>query len=153
MATIFSSAADVFAAVGQLLGQSDWLKVQQDRIDLFAQATDDHQWIHVDPERAAAGPFGVCIAHGFLTLALANYFLPQIVHVQNMRMGINYGCDRVRFPTAVKAGQRIRGSGELLKAEAVDGGVQATIRIVIDIDGETRPACIVDTISRYYFNP
>jgi acyl dehydratase len=151
MQTIFESADEILAAVGQRLGESDWLQVDQRRIDLFAEATGDHQWIHVDPVRAASGPFGACIAHGYLTLSLASYFLPQIIQINNMKMGVNYGCDKIRFPAAVRVGARLRGVGELVRAETVGEGVQATIRVTVEIEGEQRPACVVDTISRYYF--
>jgi acyl dehydratase len=151
MQTIFETADEILAAVGQRLGESEWLQVDQRRIDLFAEATGDHQWIHVDPVRAAAGPFGACIAHGYLTLSLASYFLPQIVQINNMKMGVNYGCDKIRFPAAVRVGARLRGVGELVRAETVGEGVQATIRVTVEIEGEQRPACVVDTISRYYF--
>ena len=150
MATVFTSAEEILAAVGQPLGASEWLSISQERINLFADATGDHQWIHVDPERAKTGPFGACIAHGYLTLSLIATFLPQIVDVK-MKMGVNYGCDKIRFPNAVKVGARIRGVGELVKAEQVEGGVQATIRVTVEIDGEKRPGCVADTISRYYF--
>ena len=151
MATIFDNADAILAAVGQQLGSSEWLTISQDRVNLFADATDDHQWIHVDPVRAKDGPFGACIAHGYLTLSLVSCFLPQIVQVK-MKMGVNYGSDKVRFPNAVKVGARIRGTGELVAAEKTkDGGVQATIRITVEIEGESRPACVADTISRYYF--
>ena len=151
MAKVFESGEAILAAVGQPLGSSEWMTVQQQRVDLFADATDDHQWIHVDPQRAKDGPFGACIAHGYLTLSLVSRFLPQIVDVR-MKMGVNYGCDKVRFPNAVKVGARIRGSGELVAAEKTkDGGVQATIRVTVEIEGESRPACVADTISRYYF--
>ncbi len=147
----FDSADAIIKAVGQPLGTSDWLTITQQRVDTFADATDDHQWIHVDPVRAKDGPFGACIAHGYLTLSLVSHFLPQIVDV-TMKMGVNYGCDKVRFPNAVKVGARIRGRGELIAAEVTkDGGLQATIRVTVEIDGETRPACVADTISRYYF--
>lgn len=148
---VFDSAAGVLAAVGQQLGTSPWLTVEQARVNQFADATDDHQWIHVDPVKAKDGPFGACIAHGYLTLSLVSRFLPQIVDVR-MKMGVNYGCDKVRFPNAVKVGSRIRGRGELVAAEMTkDGGVQATIRVTVEIENETKPACIADTISRYYF--
>src|SRR5688572_32507739 len=121
MATVFNSAEEILGAVGWELGESAWLTVTQERIQQFADATDDHQWIHVDPARAKDGPFGACIAHGYLTLSLVNRFLPQIVDVR-MKMGVNYGCDRVRFPAPVKVGSRIRGRGELVKAEPLEGG-------------------------------
>ena len=150
MATIFDTPVALLERVGEQLGHSDWLRVEQSRIDQFAEATGDHQWIHVDPARAAGGPFGACIAHGYLTLALVNLFLPQIVEVRGISMGVNYGCDKVRFPNVVRAGSRVRGSAQLVAAEEVKGGVQATIRVSVEIEGEERPGCVVDTISRYY---
>lgn len=146
----FASAQALLDAVGQPLGCSDWTLMTQQRIDLFAEATGDHQWIHVDPVRAAGGPFGGTIAHGFLTLALANLFLPQIIQVQ-MRMGMNYGCERVRFPAPVRVGSRLRGRGQLIRAAVLEGGVQAVIRVTIELENSDRPACVVDTINRYYF--
>jgi acyl dehydratase len=151
MTVTFDSAEAILAAVGQPLGQSQWVTITQERINQFADATDDHQWIHVDAERAKDGPFGACIAHGYLTLSLASRFLPEIVDVK-MKMGVNYGCDKVRFPAPVPVNSRIRGRGELVAAERTkDGGVQATIRVTVEIDGGAKPACIADTISRYYF--
>ena len=151
MTTVFENGDAILAAVGQKLGSSEWLTITQERVNLFADATDDHQWIHVDPVRAKDGPFGAAIAHGYLTLSLVSRFLPQIVQVR-MKMGVNYGSDKVRFPNAVKVGARVRGSGELIAAERTkDGGVQATIRVTVEIEGESRPGCVADTISRYYF--
>ncbi|WP_068825922.1 MaoC family dehydratase [Pseudomonas sp. BMS12] len=150
MTRVFEHPEALLASVGEVLGESAWLTVEQSRIDQFAEATGDHQWIHVDPVRAASGPYGTCIAHGYLSLALVNLFLPQIVEVRGISMGVNYGCDRVRFPNVVRAGARVRGRAELLAAEAVKGGVQATIRVSVEIEGEERPGCVVDTISRYY---
>jgi acyl dehydratase len=149
-ARVFAHPEALIAAVGETLGASEWLAIDQARIDLFAEATLDHQWIHVDAERARHGPFGGCIAHGFLTLSLVNFFLPQIVRVDGARLGVNYGCDKIRFPAPVRAGARIRGVGQLLRAEAIEGGVQAWIRVSVEIDGETKPGCVADTISRYY---
>ena len=150
MATIFETPRQLLDAVGQSLGHSEWLVIDQARIDKFADATGDHQWIHVDPERAKHGPFGRCIAHGYLTLSLVNSFLPQIVDVRGISMGVNYGADRLRFPAPVPVGSRIRGRGELIAAEQTkDGGVQATIRVTVEIDGSERPGCVIDTISRY----
>jgi acyl dehydratase len=150
-APVFDSVDAVLAAVGRTLGTSQWLTMTQERVDTFADATDDHQWIHVDVEKAKAGPFGAPIAHGYLSLSLASRFLPEIVDVR-MKMGVNYGLDKVRFPAPVKVGSRIRGTGELIAAEKTkDGGVQAVIRVTVEIDGESKPACIADTISRYYF--
>lgn len=147
------STAAVLASVGQALGPTDWITVTQERINTFADATGDHQWIHVDPERAQAGPFGACVAHGYLTLSLANLFLPQLVRYERLKMGVNYGCDKVRFPAPVKVGARIRGRGEVVAAEPVKGdGVQITVRISVEIEGTDKPGCVVDTISRLYFD-
>ena len=124
--------------------------IEQGRIDQFAEATGDHQWIHVDPERAKDGPYGTTIAHGYLTLSLVNLFLPQLMEVRNVSMGVNYGMDKTRFPAAVPVGSRIRGSGEVVAAEEVKGGaVQVTVRVSVEVDGGDRPACVVDTISRF----
>ena len=154
MATVFDTPADLKRAVGRQLGQSGWLEVTQERINGFADATDDHQWIHVDPERARRGPFGACIAHGYLTLSLVNRFLPQILDVRGISMGVNYGADRIRFPAPVPVGSRIRGSAELVDVEdTTDGAVQARIRVTVEIEGRDRPACVVDTLSRYYPEP
>jgi acyl dehydratase len=149
-ATVFANPAELKESVGKHLGVSEWLEITQDRIDKFADATGDHQWIHVDPERAKDGPFGACIAHGYLTQSLVNYFLPQIVDVQGISMGVNYGADKLRFPAAVPVGSRVRGSAELIAAEDVKGNaVQATIRVSVEIEGSDRPGCVIDTISRY----
>ena len=150
MPTVFSQPSDLLGSVGQHLGRSDWLEIDQQRIDLFADATGDHQWIHVDPERAREGPFGATIAHGYLTLSLANLFLPQIMEVQNISMGVNYGCDKVRFPAPVPVGSRVRGAGEILSAAEVKGGVQVVVRITVEVEGSERPACVIDTISRFF---
>ena len=151
MATVFSTPTELAASVGKHLGHSAWMEVTQERIQLFADATDDQQWIHVDPARAAQGPFGAPIAHGYLTLSLVNRFLPEIVEVRGISMGVNYGADRIRFPAPVKVGSRIRGGAELIEVENTkDGGVQAKIRVTVEIEGSERPACVVDTISRYY---
>ena|SRR3990167_343897 len=150
MTTVFKSPLDLEASVGKRLGESDWLTIDQARINLFADATGDHQWIHVDPEKAKTGSFGTTIAHGYLTLSLVNMFLPQIVDVQGISMGVNYGADKLRFPSPVKVNSRVRGVGELIAVEQVKGGVQATIRVTVEIEGSDRPACVVDTISRYY---
>ncbi len=151
MPTIFESPAELLGAIGKSLGESEWLTIEQDRIDKFADATGDHQWIHVDPERAKDGPFGACIAHGYLTQSLVNHFLPQIVEVRGISMGVNYGADRVRFPAPVPVGSKVRGSAKLLAVEETkDGGFQATIRVTVEIEGGDRPGCVIDTISRYY---
>ena len=151
MTTVFEHPSELAAAIGTPLGHSEWLEITQQRIDQFADATGDHQWIHVDPERAKAGPFGACIAHGYLTQSLVNHFLPEILEVRGIAMGVNYGSDRVRFPAPVRVGARIRGRGELLTVETTqDGGVQAVVRVTVEIEGGDRPGCVIDTISRYY---
>ncbi|MFQ5513949.1 MAG: MaoC family dehydratase [Myxococcota bacterium] len=149
MPQVFQTPLELEKAVGQTLGASAWLEITQERIDRFADATGDRQWIHVDPERARSGPFGACIAHGYLTLALVNLFLPQILEVRGIVMGINYGCDRLRFPAPVRVGSRVRGIGEMLEVERRGDAVQAKIRVTVEIEGESRPGCVVDTISRY----
>ncbi|MBH0093058.1 MaoC family dehydratase [Pseudoalteromonas sp. HL-AS2] len=148
---IITSKTQLLASTGLDLGVSDWIAVEQSRIDMFAEATGDHQWIHVDPIKAAEGPFGACIAHGYLTLSLVNYFLPQLVDVQNISMGVNYGCDKVRFPNVVKAGSKVRGTGQIISVEEVKGSVQVITRVTIEVAEQQRPACVVDTISRYSF--
>jgi acyl dehydratase len=150
MPKVFQNPKELLSAAPCPLGESDWLEITQERIDRFAQATGDHQWIHVDPERAKQGPYGRTIAHGYLTMSLVNLFLPQILEVRGISMGVNYGADRLRFPAPVPVGSRIRGVGELLEAEAVKGGaVQAKVRVTVEIEGSERPACVVETISRY----
>ena len=150
--TCFDSVASVLAAVGSDLGATDWVSVTQARINTFADATGDHQWIHVDPERAKDGPFGGCVAHGYLTLSLANLFLPQLVQYEGLKMGVNYGCDKVRFPAPVPVGSHVRGHGQVMAAEPVAGdGVQVTVRITVQIEGSDKPGCVVDTISRLFF--
>lgn len=152
MATVFNSVDEILASVGKPLGESEWLTITQERINLFADATDDHQWIHVDPVKSKDGPFGACIAHGYLTLSLVSHFLPEIIEVRGMKMGVNYGCNKVRFPAPVKVGSRIRGKGEMIAAEKTpDGGVQAMTRISIEVEGQSKPGCVADTIARYYF--
>jgi len=150
MATVFDTPKDLIGKEGMELGVSDWLEIDQERINTFADATGDHQWIHVDPERAKQGPFGAPIAHGYLTMSLVNKFLPETVEVHGISMGVNYGSDKLRFPAPVPVGSRIRGRSELVKVEEVkNGAIQATIRVTVEIEGGDRPACVVDTISRY----
>ena len=153
MSTLFTNAQQLLAAQGQDLGRTDWLLLTQARITLFAEAPGDHQWSPVYPERAATGPFGTCIAHGYLTLALANLFMPQLMQFANLAMGVNYGSDRLRFPAPVRVGSRVRGHGEILRVETLGQTLQAVVRISVEIEGSDRPGCVVDTISRYTFNP
>jgi len=147
--TVFEGVDAVKAGVGRHLGYSDWLEITQDRVDLFAEATGDHQWIHVDPERAAAGPFGGPIAHGYLTLSLSNLFLPQIVEVQGISAGVNYGANKIRYPAPVLVGSKLRAGAELVAVDEVPGGVQTTMVITIEIEGGTKPACVIESLSRY----
>ncbi len=141
--------SDLESSVGQRLGPTDWLLIDQHRIDQFADATDDRQWIHVDAQRAKAGPFGATIAHGYLTLALVNKFMPDLIAVQGAAMGVNYGCGKVRFPAPVPCGARIRGLGEVVEVSAVKGGKQVVVRVTVQVQGSERPACVVDAISRF----
>ena len=147
--TEFAGLDQVRDAVGHDLGTSNWLEITQERVNQFADATGDHQCIHVDPERAAAGPFGAPIAHGYLTLSLSNALLPEIVEVRDVSMGVNYGANKVRFPAPVPVGSRIRAQVTLASVEDVPGGVQTTMVITIEIDGGIKPACVIESISRY----
>ncbi|MFG2498865.1 MaoC family dehydratase [Streptomyces sp. NPDC048441] len=149
---IFASADDLRAGVGEQLGHSEWLEVDQKRIDLFADATGDHQWIHVDAEKAAAGPFGTTIAHGYLTLSLLPSLVPQIMRVEGMKMGINYGTNKVRFPSTVPVGSRLRATAVLTDVtDTKDGGVQVTASVTVEREGGDKPACVAESVSRYYF--
>jgi acyl dehydratase len=149
---VFNSAEELLAGVGSELGSSPWMTIDQSRIDAFADATDDHQWIHTDPEKAAAGPFGATIAHGLLTLSLVPHLVSQIYSVEGVRMAVNYGSDRVRFVTPVRSGSRIRGSSVLLSADRVgDDAVQMKVATTIEIEGQPRPAAVVEHLGRYYF--
>ena len=148
-ATVLNGPDDVRAHLGRHLGYSEWITVEQDRVNLFADATGDHQWIHVDVDRASSGPFGAPIAHGYLTLSLSNYFLPQIVEVQGFSAGVNYGVDKVRFPSPVKVGSRVRAGAELTAVSEVTGGLQTTIVISIEVEGGNEPACVIESLSRW----
>ena len=150
-ATVINGPDDLRAKLGQHLGYSEWLLIDQDRVNTFADATGDHQWIHVDVERAINGPFGAPIAHGYLTMSLSNLFLPQIVEVNGFSAGVNYGVDKVRFPSPVKVGSRIRGGAELTAISDVNGGLQTTMVITIEIEGGTKPACVIESLSRWMF--
>jgi len=145
----FDSLAALTAAAGTDLGATEWLTIDQGRIDGFADATGDHQWIHVDVDAAKAGPFGGTIAHGYLTMALCAPFLGELCTVGGISMGINYGVDKARFITPVPAGGRVRGKGALLDTTEIPGGVQAVVRITIELEGADKPAAVVDTVSRY----
>lgn len=150
MAIVFASPHDLLGTAGTLLDPSDWLTIEQDRIDDFGRVTGDLQWIHVDPVRARAGPFGTTIAHGYLTLSLVNLFLPQMIAVRGVSAGVNIGMDRTRFIAPVPVGSRIRGTGEIVSAAEVKGGaVQCVIRVTVEIAGQDKPACVVETINRF----
>ena len=146
----FTGIAEVKAAEGRHLGYSEWLLIEQDRIDKFAEATGDYQWIHVDAERAKDGPFGATIAHGYLTLSLASFFLPQIATYEGFSMAINYGVDKVRFINPVKCGARIRAGAEMQSVTDVGGGVQTKVLITIEFEGEDKPACVIESLSRWF---
>ena len=148
-ATTLDRPDAVRAHVGRHLGYSEWLLIDQDRVNLFADATGDHQWIHVDVERAKNGPFGAPIAHGYLTLSLSNLFLPQIVEVFGFSTGVNYGVDKVRFPSPVKVGDRVRAGAELTEVSDVTNGLQTKIVITIEVEGSSKPACIIESLSRW----
>ncbi|MET7703730.1 MULTISPECIES: MaoC family dehydratase [unclassified Streptomyces] len=148
---IFTSADELTAAVGEQLGHSDWLEVDQKRIDLFADATGDHQWIHVDPEQAAAGPFGTTIAHGYLTLSLLPALVPQVMRVEGAKMGVNYGSNKVRFPAPVPVGSRVRATAVLKEVTEAGGGVQVTAAVTVEREGGDKPVCVAESVSRFYF--
>jgi acyl dehydratase len=144
----FSGLDEFVAAQGSQLGPTEWMDVTQERVNLFADATDDHQWIHVDPKRAADGPFGGAIAHGLLTLSLLPHFMQQLYRVQNIAMAINYGYNKVRFITPVKVGAKIRARAEITKVDQLDGAVQATMTTTVEIDGAEKPAAVAESIVR-----
>ncbi len=146
----FPSLAALVEAAGQHLGYSDWLEVDQKRVDLFADATGDHQWIHVDPERAAGGPFKGTIAHGFLTLSLVPVLVAGVYRVDEVRMGINYGLNKVRFPAPLRVGSRVRGGVELAEVTQVEGGVQVVLRVTVEAEGSPKPCCVAETVTRLY---
>lgn len=146
----FETLDELQGLVGQMVGQSDWITVTQQRIDQFAQATGDHQWIHVDPVRAAAGPFGATVAHGFLTLSLLPEMGASAFQVGDVRMGVNYGLNRVRFPAPVPVGSRLRGHFKLLSCEPIDGGAQMCFEVTMEREGSDKPVCVAESVSRRY---
>lgn len=148
---VFRSAEELHAGIGEPLGRSGWLEVDQKRIDLFADATGDHQWIHVDPVRAAQGPFGSTIAHGYLTLSLLPSLVPQVMRVEGMKMGINYGVNKVRFPAPVPVGSRLRAGAVITEVTQTGGGVQVTATVTVEREGGDKPVCVAESVSRYYF--
>jgi acyl dehydratase len=150
MTTIFHRPQDLIGAEGTPLGPTEWLTIDQGRVDGFAEVTEDRQWIHVDVERAQSGPFGGTIAHGYLTMSLVNHFLPQLIEVRGFTHAVNVGADRLRFLNPVRVGARIRATGEIVGVEEVKGAVQSVVRVTVAIEDADKPACVVDTISRYF---
>src|SRR5829696_6344151 len=146
----FDTIAELKDLVGQEIGVSEWITVTQERIQLFADATNDHQWIHLDAERAKAGPFGTTIAHGFLTLSLLPEMAAAAFEVRETRMGVNYGLNKVRFPAPVPSGSRLRGHFRLVKFERLEGGAQLTYEVRMEREGSDKPVCIVESVGRRY---
>ena len=146
----FEHLSQLQSMVGQTLGVSEWITVDQERINLFAQATGDHQWIHLDAQRAAAGPFGTTIAHGFLTLSLLPEMSASAFEVSDTRMGVNYGLGRVRFPAPVPSGSRLRGHFKLTRYEALEGGAQLTVEVTMEREGSDKPVCVAESLARRY---
>jgi acyl dehydratase len=146
----YAHLSELQALVGQTIGVSDWITVTQQRINLFAEATGDHQWIHIDEKRAAEGPFGTTIAHGFLTLSLLPEMGAAAFKVDDVRMGVNYGLGKVRFPAPVPTGSRLRGHFKLAKYEPIEGGAQLTVEVSMEREGADKPVCVAEAISRRY---
>ena len=147
----FENLADLRVLVGQEVAISDWITVTQEQVNLFAQATGDHQWIHVDVQRATAGPFGAPLAHGFLTLSLLPRFIESAMEVRNTRMGVNYGLNRVRFTAPVPVGSRLRGRMTLLACDPIDNdGMQMTWQVTVEREGSDKPACVAESLTRRY---
>ncbi len=147
---VFDGVDDLRAAVGTQIGSGDWMTVEQDRIDTFADATGDHQWIHIDPERAKDGPFGTTIAHGFLTLSLLSTLVKDVYSVEGVKMGVNYGLNKVRFTSPVAVGSKVRANVELVEVSDVTGGVQLTTKVTVEIEGSERPALVAEWLTRQY---
>lgn len=149
-ATTFDGIDDLKARVGEHIGFSDWIEITQERVNQFADATDDHQWIHVDLEKAKAGPFGGPIAHGYLTVSLAPALSAQIYAINGVSMGVNYGSNKVRFPAPVPVGAKLRMGAKLLAADDIGGGVQITVECTFEIEGSAKPACVAENVYRIY---
>ncbi|OHV06792.1 MaoC family dehydratase [Mycobacterium talmoniae] len=146
----FGSVAELAALQGQAIGHSDWVTITQEAVNLFADATGDHQWIHVDPEKAATGPFGTTIAHGYMTLSL----LPQLMHtmyrVDGLKMAVNYGLNKVRFPSPVPVGAKVRAQGSVVNVDELgDGAYQVTLSTTVEVEGAAKPACVAESVVRY----
>jgi acyl dehydratase len=150
MSAVVVDLDELRGKVGSHLGYSSWHTVTQEEINLFADATGDHQWIHVDPQRAKAGPFGTTIAHGYFTLSLQPVLLGEILSVQGVRFAVNYGLNRVRFPAPVPVGSRLRLGATLESLEDVEGGSQANVKCTFEVEGAAKPSCVADVVFRYY---
>lgn len=146
MARTFTSVDEIRAAIGEDLGSGDWLEITQDRVNAFADATGDHQWIHVDPERAKSGPFGAPIAHGYLTLSLLPMLAGDIFGVEGPKLVINYGMNKVRFPNPVKVGARIRANAVIVSVDETPAGVSMVVKNAVEIEGEDKPACVAENV-------
>ena len=146
----FESVADLAAAAGETIGQSDWVTITQEDVNLFADATGDHQWIHVDPERAKQTPFGGTIAHGYYTLSLAPMLTAQVMELRGFAFAINYGLNRVRFPAPLPVGRRVRARAKLTKVEDVPGGAQMEVEVTFELEGGDKPVCVAETLARVY---
>lgn len=146
----FQSPAELFDYVGQEVGVSEWFEITQERVDTFAEATDDRQWIHIDPERAATGPYGTTVAHGYLTLSLLAPLMNEVYEVKGRKMGVNYGLNKVRFPAPVPVGSRIRLRASIGSVEEVPGGVQLVWNVTVELEGSDKPACVAEPVVRLY---
>lgn len=147
---VLASFDELTAAVGSSFGPGEWHTVEQGRIDAFATTTGDEQWIHTDPKRAAAGPFGTTVAHGYLTLSLLPLLARDLYRVDGVRMGVNYGLNRVRFPAPLPSGASVRATAEIVSVDPVDGGVQVVTRVTVHSDHGEKPVCVADTVTRLY---
>ncbi|WP_164860593.1 MaoC family dehydratase [Rhodococcus sp. X156] len=147
----FHNADELIAAKGETLGTSDWVTIEQSRIDTFAEATGDHQWIHVDPDAAAQGPFGSTIAHGYLTLSLIPMLSWQAYSLEGVKMGVNYGLNKVRFPAPVKVGSKVRSTSVLSEVTEIGGGLQLVVTVTLEVEGGDKPVCVAETVTRVFF--
>lgn len=150
MATVINGIDGLKSSVGNHLGYSNYMTITQERVNQFAEATGDHQWIHVDVERAKSGPFGAPIAHGYLTLSLGPVLLPEIFTVGGISMGVNYGANKIRFMSPVKVGSKLRAGAKLVQVEDVAGGAQVTMEVTFEVEGAAKPSCVAEIIFRYY---
>ncbi len=149
--TVIKGLDEMKSMKGKELGVSEWHEVTQEEINTFAKATHDHQWIHIDPERCKKeSPWGQTIAHGYYTLSLAPYLLSQILAVEGVQMGINYGINKLRFPSPVKVGKKVRAKADLVNVEDVANGLQSTIKLTFEVEGESKPSCVAEVLYRYF---